>query len=278
MFECVAIVGVGLMGGSLGLATKQRRLARNVIGVGRSRERLQKARELGLVDSVSDSVSEAAQAADFVVVALPVMRIAETVHAIRGHCPRNCLITDMGSTKQEIVSAIEQTGGKGEFVGCHPLAGDHRSGCEFARGDLYQDRLTVLTPTSGTSPAAVQRLAEFWQALDSRVVMMSPADHDQLVAQSSHVPHLAAAAVAAATTDEAMPLVASGWFDTTRVASGDVQLWQQILATNRQAVVAAADTVIANLQAFRDAIANGDDTRLISLLAEGKQKRDAVGN
>jgi prephenate dehydrogenase len=216
--------------------------------------------------------------AELVVVGVPVQLVAETVAEVRRHCPPNCIITDLGSTKRQIVAAAANQQGYGHFVGCHPLAGDHRSGCQFARADLFADRLVVLTPTPHTDQRAADRLEHFWRVVGSRVQCMSPDQHDHLLALASHVPHLASTAVAATTPREALDFVASGWLDTTRVAAGHVEMWRQIVDTNRQPILAGLDLLVANLQAIRDAVATGDDARLADLLAQGKQIRDAVGN
>ncbi len=278
MFNTVTIVGVGLMGGSLGLALKERGLAKRVIGLGRSADRLNLACEFGQIDEIEIDSSAAAAKSDLMVVATPVELVAATIVGLRSHCTSDCLLTDLGSTKAKLISAIESAGGMGHFVGCHPLAGDHRSGCEFARGDLFKDRVVVVTPTANSEAGAVKRLAQMWQLIGARVIELTPAEHDRLVAAASHMPHLAAAAVAGATPREALSLAASGWLDTTRVASGHVEMWRQIIATNRSAILASTDVLIEKLTAMRTAIANEDDEALTALLTEGKQTRDVVGN
>ena len=168
------------------------------------------------------------------------------------------LITDAGSTKEAIVTTVDAAlSGRragSPFVGSHPLAGDHRGGVEFARADLFDGRTVVVTPTAETRPAAVVEITGFWQSLGAHVTTMTPAEHDAALAATSHLPHLVAAALAAATPEKLLPLAASGWRDTTRVAAGDPKLWQPIFATNRQHVLAALDRFVEKIAGLRESL------------------------
>ncbi len=281
----VAIVGVGLIGGSIGLALLRRGLAGHVVGIGHRAATLAAAQRLGAVQSTSGNLENAVAGADLVVVCTPVGSIVEQALAAAQACAAGTLITDAGSTKAEIVRDIEtqlhdQHGWRNNvrFVGGHPIAGDHRKGAEHARADMFEGRVTVLTPTANTAPEDRQALADFWTALGSRVVEMEPDEHDRSLAAISHLPHLAAAAVAAATPQELVFLAGGGWFDTTRVAAGDPALWQQILLSNDTHVLAALDRLNENLDTLRQAIVSRDAASLEQLLAEAKRIRDAVGS
>ena len=167
------------------------------------------------------------------------------------------------------------------FVGSHPLAGDHRTGPEHARADLFDGRTVVVTPTEPTRPAAVTEVSGFWQSLGANVTTMTPAKHDAALAITSHLPHLVAVALAAATPAELLPLAASGWRDTTRVAGGDPKLWQPIFAANRQHVLDALDLLSQTLSNLRETLEQGDYESLISILeaaAKKKRDRDALGD
>ncbi|WP_442482016.1 prephenate dehydrogenase [Aeoliella sp. SH292] len=279
-FEQLSIVGVGLLGGSIALAARERRVAGTIVGIGRSPAKLANLVSQGMLDRVATSLADGVATADLVIVATPVDLVAETVADVRKSAPASCLITDVGSTKHDIVAQVvaSSMGSHGQFVGSHPLAGDHRSGAEFSRANLFVGRTVVVTPDASSDAEAVSQICEFWKALGARVVEMSPAEHDQAVALTSHLPHAVASALASATPAEVRQLVATGWSDTTRVAAGDAALWRQIFLANRPQVLAALDQFNQHLALLRAAIEAGDGAKLEQLLAEGKRIRDAVGN
>jgi prephenate dehydrogenase len=278
-WDTVAIVGVGLIGGSIGLALRQRGLARRIVGVGRRVSSLRKARQWLTVTHTTTKLERGVADADLVIVCTPIADIVDRVCAVARHCPAGTLITDVGSTKSEIVRELDRRlRGGPAFVGSHPMAGSEKTGPENARADLLENRVTVVTPTKNTCDDHLQRIEQFWSALGSRVVRMTPRDHDQAVAMTSHATHVIAAALAAATPEHALPLAASGWRDTTRIAAGDPQLWLQILLTNRQEVLKSLGKFEKVLATFRVALERGDTTRLVQLLDAGKQTRDSVGS
>lgn len=278
----VAIVGVGLIGGSIGLALRRRGLAAEVIGVGRRPAVLEKAIAVGAIDRGTTNLVEGVAEADLVVVATPVGIIVDVVQAVAQLAPR-ASITDAGSTKAEICRALrpEQDGSgirPGRFIGSHPLAGGHRTGPEHASGDLFVGRTVVVTPEDDTPPGLVQRMKEFWESLGAEVTLLSPEEHDRALAATSHLPHLIASALAAATPEEWLQLAATGWADTTRIAAGDAELWTQIFSQNRAAVLDALRRFEHQLAALDSAMAAGDKAALHSRLQEGKRIRDALGD
>lgn len=284
----VAIIGVGLIGGSIGLALRQRRLAGEVVGIGRRASSLAAAQALGAIDRATTNLAQGVADADFVVVATPVDGIVDAVRSVAAVSSR-ATITDAGSTKAEICSrlrypehAAKVAGAtpisRSQFVGSHPLAGDHRAGSEHARGDLFEGRVVVITPEDDTAPGLVERVQDFWQSLGASVSLLSPEDHDRALAATSHLPHLIAAALAAATPEEWLQLTATGWGDSTRIAAGDPVLWTQIFAQNRAAVIDALRRFEHKLGALDDALAGLDDVSLAAQLHEAKRIRDAVGD
>jgi prephenate dehydrogenase len=282
-FDTVAIVGVGLMGGSIGLALRKERMARHVIGIGRRIEQLRLAENRGAVTEVTTDLRQGVASANLVVVCTPVGEVSEFVAAAAKACKPETIITDVGSTKAVIVAACDEAlaDSKGlwaSFVGSHPLAGSERTGVEFARDDLFQERTTVITPTEETRPEAAAKVEAFWQGLGSQVVRMTPVEHDIAIAATSHLPHLVASALAAATPADLLPLTATGWGDATRIASGDVELWRQIFLDNRANTLKALapfETVLAEL---RQALESADGAALARLLQQGKRIRDTVGS
>jgi len=278
-WNTVAIVGVGLIGGSLGLALRERGLAQRVVGIGRRQASLKIARRMGAVTESTLDLARGVAAADLVVVCTPVGRIVDDVRAAAAACPREALITDVGSTKAGIVAAVEGQLPKGvTFLGGHPMAGSEKKGPAVASADLFVDRAVILTPTRRTPVAVYERLAELWQAVGANVLKMSPAAHDRAAAAISHVPHVASAALATVTPANALPLAAGGWLDTTRVAGGDPSLWRQILVENRENVLTALLRYEKQLAAIRGCLERHDDARLERLLQQAKRKRDAVGS
>jgi prephenate dehydrogenase len=282
MFPTLAIVGVGLIGGSLGLAVRKHKVAHRVIGVGRDRHKLDKALDLGAVDEFTTDIYHGVREADLVVVCTPVESIVDFVQQAALNARPKTLITDAGSTKELIVKQVEADLKKHkssvDFVGSHPMAGSEKNGAEHSRPDLFEGRAVIITPGKRSSLDAVERIHDFWRAVGANVLQMSPAEHDRAVAAISHVPHVVASALAAATPEESLPLAAGGWLDTTRIAAADVELWRQILAQNRGHVLKALAQFEKVLSGIRAALESENDAKLLKLLQAGKNIRDAVGS
>jgi prephenate dehydrogenase len=283
-FERAVIVGVGLLGGSIGLALRNRKLAKRVVGFSPRGSSLDAAVARGAIDASSQTIQEACQGSDLVIVCTPVQSVAEQVQQCARHMAPNGWITDVGSTKEKIVTSIAATAAIDQFIGSHPLAGSEKSGVDFARENLLEKKLVVVTPhTIHSSKTARQTelavLAEqLWKSLGARTMRMNPQDHDAAVARTSHLPHILASALAAATPDSVLPLAASGWCDTTRVASGGVELWRQIIDENRTPIVDALEEFSTTLQLWLTALRNEDGPTIEQLLTDGKKKRDSLGN
>ena len=282
----VAIVGVGLIGGSIGLALRRLGLADEIVGIGRRATSLRKARQHGTVDRTTTDLERGVSQAELVVVCTPVNSIVPLIIRIGTSCRSGSLITDAASTKAEIVSSVDRQlnlGSAGHapparFVGSHPLAGDHRTGPEHARADLFEGHTVILTPTRNSRSKDVARLRQFWSALGSEVVTMSAREHDRALASTSHLPHLMASAISASTPRGYLPLVASGWLDTTRVAAGDPQLWCEILLSNRKHVLDSLSRVEKTINLLRASLENEDSRKLQQLLSKAKKIRDALGS
>ena len=275
----LTIVGVGLIGGSIGLAARRRGLARLVRGVGRQQASLDRARNVGAVDETFLDLAPAVAGAEMVVFCTPVDHIARQVLEAAPSCAPGTIVTDAGSTKGRIVREVEgHRRNSVAFVGSHPLAGSEKRGPEFADAELFAGRWTVITPTETTDPRALERVTAFWQALGSRTRVMSPEAHDAALAMTSHLPHLAAAALAGMLPDELRSLTATGFRDTTRIAAGDPGLWTAIAAHNQSALSATLARLEQRLAAFRQAIDASDWAELHELLTRAKEVRDALGD
>jgi prephenate dehydrogenase len=262
----LAILGVGLLGGSVARAARAQGLAREIIGVGRDRQRLAPALADGVLDGAVTDVAEGVRGADLVVLAATVLANESLLAQVWRHAADGALITDVGSTKRGIVHAAERLAATRPlaFVGSHPMAGSEKSGYAIARADLFHGALVVVTPTETTDPRAVKAVTEFWEAIGARVVTLDPESHDRAVAAISHVPHVVAWALMDAVArfePSALEVAARGFKDTTRIAASDPAMWRDILVAN-------ADAVLATLGGFRRAL-----SELEGLVAA----RDAAG-
>jgi prephenate dehydrogenase len=277
--DTLTIVGVGLIGGSIGLAAKRRGLARQVLGAGRNLSTLERARGLGAIDEAYTDYQAAVARAQVAVFCTPVDCIVEQVVTAAPGCAEGTLLTDAGSTKGAIVAGIEGRLPAGvAFVGSHPLAGSEKRGPEHADANLFQSRLTIVARTAHTPPAALEQTLAFWEALGSRVRVMEPEEHDRALALTSHLPHLLAAALAGVLPAELHGLTATGFRDTTRIAAGDPALWTAIFTHNRSPVLEALGRLEERLHHYRRALDEGDTAALTALLLQAKQVRDALGS
>lgn len=279
-WSAVAIVGVGLIGGSVGRALRARRLAKRVVGVGRSAAGLDAARRSGAVTETARDLAAGVADVDVVVVAAGVAAIPDLLDEIDAAARPGTLVTDAGSTKGTIVAAWERRrkSRRCRFVGAHPITGSHRRGAAAAEPDLFAGKVTVITPAPRTPPADVAAVGDFWAALGSTVFVMPPREHDRILALTSHAPHLVAAALAAATPADALRFSAGGWRDSTRIAAGDPELWADILLDNAAALGPAMKRFAGAIEKLLAAVAAGDRRKLVSLLAAAKEGRDALGN
>ncbi len=240
----VAIIGVGLIGGSIGLTLRSRKIASEVIGVGRDPATLDEAARLGAIDRGTTDIREGVASADIVVVCTPVNRVAEDVRRSAEIAPAEVLVMDVGSTKRQIVETVERQAGTGSvFVGAHPIAGSERRGVAHARADLFDNRPCVLTPTLRTRADRLGRARNFWTAVGCRVLEIGPAEHDEILAYTSHLPHAVAASLASSVPVEWLPLAAGAFRDGTRVAAADTGLWTAIFRENRGPLLKALDSL-----------------------------------
>ena len=276
----VAIVGVGLIGGSVGLAVKARGLARRVIGIGRTPATLATARDRGAVDETTTDLAAGVAEADVVVAAAAVSAIPTLLDAIDAAARPRTLVTDAGSTKRSIVAAWERRrrSRRCRFVGAHPIAGSHRTGPGAADAGLFTGRVTVVTPATATPEEDAREVGDFWSAVGSTVFVMAPRDHDRILAATSHAPHLLAAALAAATPADVTRFTAGGWRDSTRIAAGDPDLWADILLDNAAEVTRALARVRRITERMAVALEAGDRRAVVDILRRAKERRDALGS
>lgn len=260
-FQRLLIYGVGLLGGSLGMAVRRRAMANRIIGLGRSMERLERARHLGAIDECHTHPEAALDGADAVILALPPRQIRDRLPDLGKLIAPGALVTDVGSVKSRIVARAEETlPPELLFIGSHPMAGSEKSGAEHARSDFFENYPCILTPTERTRPEALELARRFWAALGARVIELDPQRHDQLLAGISHLPHLLAAALTQSLKDDMAPLEelaalsGAGLRDMTRIAAADTETWKQIFSENAPAVLARLDVLEAALQRWRAAL------------------------
>lgn len=255
----IAIVGVGLIGGSIGLAARER-LGATVSGWSRSRSTLDRACELGALDRAGDSLADAVADAEAVFVCAPVGVLPAVVADVLAAAPADCVVTDAGSTKRSVVEAIDDP----RFVGGHPLAGAETAGVEHARADLFQDATWYLTPTRGATGTLFERLHRLIRDLGARPATIDAATHDTMLAAVSHLPHVfanvlvAQAASALGEDGEQLPATGPSFRDATRVAGANSAIWTDIYLANRDALIEQLDGAVARLSAVREALTTAD--------------------
>jgi prephenate dehydrogenase len=232
-FERLSILGVGLLGGSIGLALKSASNPCKIVGYGHRPATLESALRLGAIDEIAPDPAAAVRGADLVILASPVGVFKQLIDKIKAELKMGAIVTDVGSTKRTVCRLAEEALPAGvHFVGSHPMAGSEKRGVDAARADLFHGALCITTPTTKTDPTALRQVESFWQALGMRITRLNPEDHDRLLADVSHLPHLLAATLIAVQSDPAFDLAGKGFFDTTRIAGGDGGLWRDIFLDN----------------------------------------------
>jgi prephenate dehydrogenase len=283
-FDIIAILGVGLLGGSLGMAAHKHGLAKRVIGIGRNEARLDRAKQLQAIDEYTLDWGAGVAEADLVVVCTPVLDIVPTIEGLAPFLKSGAVVTDVGSVKTEVVTGSEAATPKGvHFVGGHPMAGSEQSGVDAARADLFEKATYIITPTDRTNLSAMRRLLQFVRSLGANALVMSPEEHDYAAALISHVPHvLAGAALRLANHAElehpgdVFSMAAGSFRDLTRVAGSSPVLWRDICLSNRDAIVTALGQFEEALAAMREVIAAGDPSEVQKLFVEANELRDLL--
>ena len=276
----LAIFGVGLIGGSFALALKRARAVGHVVGVGRTRANLLAARRLGIIDEIATDAAAAVRDADLVLIATPLRQIEGILATIAPHLGPRTVVTDAGSTKQSVIAMARSTLGAAlpRFVPAHPIAGTEKSGARAAFAELYQGRNLIVTPVLGIEPRAQSLVERAWRACGMRVIRMDAAEHDRVFAHVSHLPHVLAFAmvdlIACAPDARRMFGFAAGGFrDFTRIAASSPEMWRDICATNREAILAGLDAYQQELEAMYALIEQGDLEALTERFARARAAR-----
>jgi cyclohexadieny/prephenate dehydrogenase len=284
LFEKIAIVGIGHIGASIAIRVRRDRLAKHVVTFDAKPEHRRQALELGIVDAATDNAAEAVTGADLVIVSTPIGAYAEVGAAIAPHLKPGAIVSDVGSVK---MAAVRDLGplipAHAHFVPGHPVAGTEHSGPGAGLVDLFEGRWTILTPTPGTNPEAVDKVAALWRAMGSNVETMDPAHHDQVLAIVSHLPHLIAYTIVGTATDlektlqqEVIKFSASGFRDFTRIAASDPTMWRDIFLNNREAVLEVLQRFTEDLTALQRAIRWGEGDKLFDLFTRTRAIRRSI--
>ncbi len=284
-FNKVVIVGVGLIGGSLGLVLKQKRLAGMVVGVGRRIENLDLAVKLGAIDHYESQALDAVTDADLVILATPVDTYSAHLKEWGGRLPARAIVSDVGSVKGRLVEEVEQLlSPHVRFVGAHPIAGKEKSGVAFATHDLFKGARCLITPTKRTDPEALEKMCQLWQSVGSVVSQIDPLSHDFILGAVSHLPHVAAFALMQTLTELEGQLTNSsklleysggGLRDTTRIAASSPEMWRDICLANKENLIKMIEVYMQHLEQFRGCLEAGDSAGIEEIMGKAKHARES---
>lgn len=283
LFRQLTICGIGLIGGSLALSARRHGLTERIVGLGRTQRNLDIALERGLIDVATRDPATAARGADLLMLATPVMTFPATLASMAPYLPPDAMVTDVGSVKGWVVRELEPLLGPAmALVGVHPVAGKETTGAAAAEEGLFVNRRVIVTPSARSTPAAVEKVESLWRATGATVERMAPDVHDAILARASHLPQIAASALAAALESEevdgrwAAGFGAGGLRDTTRIAASSAEMWRDICVTNQAAIVAALRLYRGAFEEFARAIEDGDVAALAALFERGRRMRERL--
>lgn len=269
MINKLVIIGVGLIGGSLALALRQAGAVKEIVGVGRSRENLETALKMKIIDRIETGISSAVKEADMILLAVPVAAMQTAMAELEPCLPPHAIVTDVGSTKRDVLgyAHLHLPGALARFVAAHPIAGAEKSGALAARADLFQNRNVVIAPMPDNDPAAVRAVSQMWAACGARVSSMTPQRHDEIFAAVSHLPHLLSFALvddiaARPNAEELFSYAAGGFRDFTRIAGSHPEMWRDICLANRDALLRELDAYQNQLSQLRAMLEHSDGAAL----------------
>ncbi len=280
-WEKIAIIGVGLLGGSIGMAAKERRIAGRVEGYVRRVESILKCESIGAVDRASCNLGEVVSGADLIILCTPLAQMKQLVENMDSFIGKETIVTDVGSAKVKVVEELEPLLAKmgSYFVGSHPMAGSEKTGVDAAKSNLFNGAICVVTPTKTSNKDAVKKVEGFWRSLGGDVLELSPELHDELVSRSSHLPHIVAAELARYVLNPKHPkeqsmLCSSGFRDTTRIASSSPEMWRDIVLANQNQLSIVLDEFINGLIKFKEILTRGDSEQIEEFFKRAKGLRD----
>jgi prephenate dehydrogenase len=273
----LTILGVGLLGGSIGLALRSLRPQCRIVGCGHRQSTLDRAIEVGAIDAGTTDPAAAVAGSDLVILCTPVGLFDSILKTIAGALAAGCVVTDVGSTKRSVVRLAESIlPDSVDFAASHPMAGSEKRGVEFARADLFRNALCILTPSAKTRPTALQQVDDFWRLLGMRTIRLSPQEHDRRLSDVSHLPHVLAAALIAMQEDSSLNLCGQGFLDTTRIAGGDGALWRDILLDNADNLRQSLHNLQAQLSSVLSMLDSQHTDELRTWLDRAAQRREQL--
>ncbi len=280
MIEKICIIGVGLIGSSLAKALKNTGQAKFICGYGRDAARLEKAKELSIIDDYSIKLKEAVINSDIVIIATPVGSYEEVLRGIKPYLKSDTLVTDVGSTKRSVIEAAEKVFGNlpHNFIPAHPIAGKEKSGFEACDGELFVNKKVIITPLENNDDESISQVQNMWEKVGSEVDFMTPELHDELLGMTSHLPHMLAFSLMnylISQNPSASVYAAGGFKDFTRIASGDNVMWRDICLNNKDQIIAHIEGYQKSLSALSEAIDNGDIEQLDSIFSNAKASRES---
>lgn len=273
LFNRVAIVGVGLIGGSLGLALKKKRLAGEIIGIGHRQKSIDQALRVGAVDEGYIELDKIRDA-DLIILSAPVKEIIDILPKLKNLITKDCLIIDAGSTKSEIIKIAGKH--KLRFIGCHPLAGMEKKGPENAREGLFKNSFCLLVPPKKYNPRDLRKVRKLWKELEVRTLVLNSGEHDRILAFTSHLPHAVAFSLIDCIKPEYLSFAASGLKDTTRIGLSDPLLWKDIFLTNRVELLKAIKGFKLSLSRLASFINARQSKKITAYLEKSRKKRNAI--
>jgi len=278
MFKKIAIIGVGLIGGSIGLAVKEKKLAKEVIGIGRRRSSIRNALKKGAVDRATLDLREGVKEADLIIVATSVDKVMTKIKEAAPCAKAKAIIIDVNGTKKNVVEYADKIMPKRIcFVGTHPLAGLDQSGVLFADSRLFDNTVCIITPTRHTNKTALRKIIRFWERLSARVKILSPQAHDIVVARVSHLPHILSYNLCSIISSKDIKMAGSGFKDTTRIAKSNPDMWADIFLQNRSNLLRSIDDFERSLKVLKSYIIRNKKEQLLKRLAIAKGKRESIG-
>jgi prephenate dehydrogenase len=273
----VAVLGLGLLGGSISLAVQRSVSNVKTVGFSHRDSTRKKSRQLAITHHVSDDLSDCVKNADIVILATPICTFRQIFKDIAPYLKKGTIVSDVGSTKTLVHRWAKNSLPKNvNYVGSHPIAGSEKRGVEFARDDLFDRAACIVTTTPSTNKTAAQTVKKFWQDIGCRVEQMTPAKHDRVFANVSHVPHVTAAALINATNANVINFAGKGFMDTSRVASGPPNIWADILLTNPENISKGIKNIQQELEKLKKAVDNSDKKQIIKLLERARLKRSLL--
>lgn len=283
LLDQITIVGMGLIGGSLGMAAKKKKIARRVVGVVRDKKQKAAILKAKAADEVVTEYVDAIPGAGLVILAVPVSAMEPCAKDVSLHISDQAVVTDACSVKGPVVESLDRIfARKGKFIGSHPMAGSEKSGIAAARSDLFEKALCILTPTPGSDPAALKLVQKFWSEAGSKTCLSTAQDHDRIIAAVSHLPHVMAAALMHATLkagegfEDPIKFIGPSFRDMTRVAGSSPELWADILLFNRSAVLRACTAYVEQLEALKEALERRDRPAVADFFAKARALREKI--